>query len=340
MSAEAAQVVDAKDLKQHQKVLDTPNPNKFMKCQYQLAERIGSGSFGVVYTAMDTLQEGRIVAIKCIQNEDKERMCLSEEMKREMQALKRLNNPGHENVLHSLDKFVRKHEGYIFIVMPYYPYGDLYEYLPMLKSMDKERKNKQIEKWTGQLVHALEYIHGKGVCHRDFKSSNILVNKETDRLVVGDFGCSRSDTRGTRGKFFSSEGVFTIAYRCTRFLLQPEKTDPFSVDVWSLACVVGDMITGRLFFGDTHTEDGTLLAHFRFLGVPTEEYWPGVTKLKNWKRDFPVYPLVPVEELRWWKANGVTGPVLAVLAKAMVMNPDKRGSARDLVLAFEAAVKA
>ena len=350
LEEQAAQAVRQQELEWLQKILNTSSSDKSKKSQYELTERKGSGSYGVIYKAKDTLGEAGEVAIKCSFDEDEEELSLSLEMKRELSAFECLNVPGHENVLRSLNHIIREDERITFIVMPYYPAGDLYDYLPTLKGMENEPRMQQIQLWTGQLVRALEYMHGKGLCHRDFKSGNILVDKDQNRLIVCDFGFSRtnakdaegkklrgSHARDMDGKFFSSVDVFTVPYRCPRFILSPKGNNPFSVDAWSLGCVVGDMIQGKTLF-NAENEVGVLHAHFGLLGTPTEEYWPGVTKFnrfKKWERDFPRVRLQPVEVALKRYLGDMTAPVLAVLAQALVMNPAKRGSAADLVNAFE-----
>jgi cyclin-dependent kinase len=344
MSAEDARVETEKHLNWHQMVLDSSGPNKRKKSQYRLKKRVGSGTYGVCYEAEDTLNEGRIVAIKCTKNPDDDCHYISLEMKRELMTLDVLNDPGHENVLKSIAHFGNEEFYVTFIVMPYYPYGDLHDFLPILSGMKREHRVKIIEVFTGQLADAMEFMHRKGVCHRDFKSANILVDKlvgeEKCRLVVGDFGLSRTQEQDEDGKCYSSEGVFTIPYRSTDFLLDPEKHNAYSCDVWGLGVVVAEMIDRKYVFGKEHTDEDVLQAQFKMLGTPTEEYWPGVTKAKNWRHDFPVHPLVPVEELPKWTVRKITPPILAVLAKAMVMNPAKRGSAADLVQAFKGALDA
>ena len=347
---QAAEAVRLRELRWLQKILNTSSPDKRKKSQYELTERVGSGSYGVIYNAKDTLGEAGSVAIKCSFDEDEKESSLSLQMKRELSAFECLNVPGHENVLRSLNHIIREDQRITFIVMPYYPAGDLYDYLPTLQAMKTKPRMQQVQVWTGQLVRALEYMHGKGLCHRDFKSGNILVDKDQNRLIVCDFGLSRTNAKDAKGenicgspatdmdgKFFSSRRVFTVPYRCPRFIMQPKGNNPFSVDVWSLGCVVGDMIQGTLFF-KADTEKGILHAHFGLLGTPTEEYWPGVTKFnkfKKWERDFPRVRLQPVEVALKRYLGDMTAPVLAVLAQALVMNPAKRGSAADLVNAFE-----
>ncbi len=344
MSAKDAQVEMDKHLNWHQKVLDSSGNGKRKKSQYRLMKRIGAGAYGVCYEAQDTLNKGRIVAIKCTDQPDSNNHYISLEMKRELMSLDILNDPGHENVLKSIAHFENEEFYVTFIVMPYYPHGDLHAFLKKLNRIKKEQRVKLIEVFTGQLVHAMEYMHRKGVCHRDFKTCNILVDKLVDekkfRLVVCDFGLSRTQEQNEDGECYSSEGVFTIPYRSTDFLLNPEKHNAYSCDVWGLGVVVMEMIDRKYVFGDEHTNEDVLQAQFKMLGTPTEEYWPGVTKAKNWRPDFPVYPLVPVEELPRWPVRMITPPTLAVLAKAMVMNPAKRGSAADLVQAFKGALDA
>lgn len=361
MSGSTGSHDDDKAREELQKILSNPSKKEYPLqggCPYVLQEKLGNGMYGVVYRALHT-EKGTTVAIKCSPNLDGEK-CMSMEMRREFAAFERLDSPGHPNVLRSEDRFMRLNYGYSFIVMPYFPDGDLYNYFTKLGDMPKEARDKLIVNWTGQLVSALNYMHThRGVCHRDIKPMNILVNTSTGEVVICDFGLARRiPFERKKMVHFSPDGVFTVPYRPIEFLLDEDKHCPFEVDVWSMAVVVLEMLSCKTFFKsrvvesspviggmqtprkerkNAYSDVGTMMTIFKLLGTPTEEYWPGVSQLKNWSPHFPKFPLCNIEDHQRWRVRKVPTPVMAVLAKGLVLNPAKRGTAADLVAAFDAA---
>ncbi len=77
----------------------------------------------------------------------------------------------------------------------------------------------------------------------------------------------------------------TLWYRAPEILLGC-KTYATPVDMWSIGCIFVEMATRRpLFPGDSEIDE--LYKIFRILGTPTEQTWPGVTQLQNYKATFP-----------------------------------------------------
>jgi serine/threonine protein kinase len=97
--------------------------------------------------------------------------------------MKALGN--HENVVNFLDLFW--HEKHFLICLEYADRGDLYTYL-------KDKSNiltfDDIRSFLKQLLIGLDFMHSKGIIHRDLKTSNILVTSD-NRLKIADYGLSR-----------------------------------------------------------------------------------------------------------------------------------------------------
>jgi serine/threonine protein kinase len=98
-----------------------------------------------------------------------------------------------------------------------------------------------------QMCRAISYIHALGVCHRDIKPQNLLVDPETHVLKLCDFGSAK----------MLSPGESNIAYICSRYYRAPElifgATEYTStIDIWSVGCVLAELIIGRpLFAGES-----------------------------------------------------------------------------------------
>ena len=173
-----------------------------------------------------------------------------------------------------------------------------------------------------QIARAIAYIHSFGMCHRDIKPQNILVNRDTGELKLCDFGSA---------KILSPEES-NISYICSRYYRAPELIFgathyTTAVDVWSYGCVVAEMIVGQPFFqGETASDQiGRIM---KILGSPT------VDEVRCMNRESP-YTRVPhvggagIEAaLRYFNP-----PFTAVLLliKVMQYTPEKRPTAAQLI---------
>ena len=129
-------------------------------------------------------------------------------------------------------------EIYLNIVFEYYPYT--------VKSMMKYYKdNRQklptllVKLYAYQLLRGLSNIHAGGYCHRDLKPANLLINPETHRLVICDFGSAKPLKQNERN----------TTYICSRWYRAPELIfgDPHytnAIDIWSAACIIMEMLIG------------------------------------------------------------------------------------------------
>jgi len=114
-----------------------------------------------------------------------------------------------------------------------------------------------------QLFRALAYVHSFGICHRDIKPHNILMDTERAVVKLCDFGSAKRLNSGDRNVF----------YICSRFYRAPDLMfgrDDYGceVDMWAAGCVMGEMFLTRvLFLGDNRADQ--LAQIMNILGTPT-----------------------------------------------------------------------
>ena len=140
----------------------------------------------------------------------------------------------------------------LYLVMEFFP-ETLRGVLDRLAESSMRMKTGRMTSLMGQLASALGHLEKLGLMHRDMKPDNVLVDVQTDRLVLCDFGSAKFAERG-------SGSTPSATYVCTRFYRSPELIlgrDLYStsVDIWSFGCIVAEFAYGGpLFTGDTQVE--------------------------------------------------------------------------------------
>jgi cell division cycle 2-like len=115
-------------------------------------------------------------------------------------------------------------------------------------------------------------MHKNWVMHRDLKTSNLLYKNENGILQICDFGLAR--TFGEPIKQYTNL-VVTLWYRAPELLLGAKKYSK-AIDMWSVGCVIAEIILSSPLFVGTNELD-QIDKIFKVLGNPTEQRWP------NWK---------------------------------------------------------
>uniref|UniRef100_A0A8C9Q5Q8 cyclin-dependent kinase n=1 Tax=Spermophilus dauricus TaxID=99837 RepID=A0A8C9Q5Q8_SPEDA len=240
---------------------------------YVKLDKLGEGTYATVFKGRSKLTEN-LVALKEIRLEHEEGApCTAI---REVSLLKNLK---HANIvtLHDLIHTDRS----LTLVFEYLD-SDLKQYLDHCGNL---MSMHNVKIFMFQLLRGLAYCHRRKILHRDLKPQNLLIN-ERGELKLADFGLARAKSVPT--KTYSNE-VVTLWYRPPDVLLgSTEYSTP--IDMWGVGCIHYEMATGRpLFPGSTVKEELHLI--FRLLGTPTEETWPGVTALSEFRAyNFPGEP--------------------------------------------------
>lgn len=148
-------------------------------------------------------------------------------------------------------------------------------------------KEEQAKKIAFQILMGMHYCTSLHITHRDLKPENILI--KGDNIKICDWGLSRFHMDNDY-KCFTSE-IQTLWYRAPELLLGVKKYNT-SIDIWSIGCILYELMTNTVLFpGDSEIDQ--LYCIFDRLGTPTEKEWKGVEKFPEYKTTFPKWQKKP-----------------------------------------------
>ncbi|KAK1943964.1 Cyclin-dependent kinase 1 [Phytophthora citrophthora] len=275
---------------------------------YQKVEKVGEGTYGIVYKARD-LTTGRIVALKKIRLEPDEEGIPSTAM-REISLLKELSS--HPNVVYLYDAVYQKNKLYLVFEFVEQDLKRCLEKLPARMEVF------QVKSYLYQLLAGIAFCHANRVLHRDLKPQNLLID-QYGNLKLGDFGLARE--YGVPLRRYTHE-VVTLWYRAPEVLLGAKHYST-PVDSWSIGCIFAEMVNKQpLFPGDSEIDE--LFRIFRVLGTPNEAMWPGVSTLPDYKTTFPQWRPQPLNKV----VPQLDRVGLDLLSRLLVYDPSGRISAR------------
>ncbi|KAG6481213.1 hypothetical protein ZIOFF_057809 [Zingiber officinale] len=277
--------------------------------QYEKVEKIGEGTYGVVYKARDRLTN-KVIALKKIRLEQEDEGVPSTAI-REISLLKEME---HSNIVRLHDVI---HNGNkLYLVFEHLDL-DLKKHMDSCPGLSKD--TRIIKLFLYQILCATAYCHSHRVLHRDLKPQNLLVDRHTNVLKLADFGLARAF--GIPVRTLTHE-VVTLWYRAPEILLGAHCYST-PVDVWSVGCIFAEMVNHKaLFPGDSEIDQ--LMKIFRVVGTPDEGNWPGVTSLPDFLSSFPKWrPKDLAKVVPTLEAAGVD-----LLLKMLCLDPSQRISAR------------
>ena len=204
--------------------------------QYELESEVGRGGMSVVYRARD-LRLNRPVAVKVLPPELAYDPAIRTRFTREAQTSARLAHP-HIVPIHD----VGEREGIAYFVMALITGGNL----GALLAREPRRPVDEVRRLFSEIADALAYAHLHGVIHRDIKPDNILLDGDTGRALVTDFGIARAMEAGTR-LTITGVAVGTPTYMSPEQAVGEREIDGRS-DIYSLGVLAYQMLTGRVPF--------------------------------------------------------------------------------------------
>ncbi|KAF4085699.1 hypothetical protein AMELA_G00097780 [Ameiurus melas] len=279
--------------------------------EFEKLNRIGEGTYGIVYRARDT-HTHEIVALKKVRM-DKEKDGIPISSLREITLLLRLRHP---NIVELKEVVVGSQLESLFLVMSYCE-QDL---ASLLENMQSPFSEAQVKCIILQLLRGLVYLHHNFILHRDLKVSNLLM---TDKgcVKIADFGLAR--VYGVPQQPMTPK-VVTLWYRAPELLLGT-KSQTTALDMWAVGCILAELLAHKpLLPGSSEIQQLDLIV--QLLGTPNENIWPGFLRL----------PLVGQYSLRKQPYNNLKNKFtwlseagLRLLNLLFMYNPQRRASAKD-----------
>ncbi|MCJ1243875.1 TFIIH complex serine/threonine-protein kinase subunit kin28 [Trapelia coarctata] len=292
--------------------------NEVEKQKYVKDRKVGEGTYAVVYLGHLKADPNSLVAIKKIKVMTEYQDGLSISAIREVKHLQELSHP---NIIAMHSVFSSKNQN-LNLVLEYLPLGDLEM---LIKDTEGIRYGTaDIKAWMGMLGRAVWFCHENFVLHRDIKPNNLLIAADGE-VKLADFGLARSFADPYRSM---THQVITRWYRPPE-LLYGARFYSGAVDVWAMGLVFAELIIRTPFVaGDTDMAQLDLIC--QAIGTPTEENWPGVSKLPDYIKSDRQQP---IRGRDFYMATfGTVGPLgVDLLMSTVILDPRKRSTAKKFL---------
>lgn len=268
---------------------------------------IGNGSFGVVFQAR-LVESSEQVAIKKVLQDKRFK-------NRELQIMRLVSHP---NIV-ALRAFFysngdKKDDVFLNLVLEFVP-ETIYRASRHFTKQKQAMPMISIKLYMYQMFRSLAYIHSLGICHRDIKPQNLLLDSNRGILKLCDFGSAKILVAGEPN----------VSYICSRYYRAPElifgsTNYTVSIDVWSVGCVMAELMLGQpLFPGESGVDQ--LVEIIKVLGTPTKD------QIKSMNENYTEYKFPQIKACPWAKVfrNRPTTPeAIDLLSKVLEYIPTVR----------------
>ena len=182
-----------------------------------------------------------------------------------------------------------------------------------------------VKLYVYQLCRSLAYIHRLGICHRDIKPQNLLLDSAAGILKLCDFGSAKKLVKGEAN----------VSYICSRYYRAPELIFGASdyttaIDVWSAGCVMAELLYGSpIFPGECGVDQ--LVKIIEKLGTPTKD------QIMAMNENYTDFKFPQIKAQTWTKIfekrrPAVPEAAMGLCARLLEYEPLKRVSAFDALL--------
>lgn len=228
--------------------------------KWKAIEITGNGGFGQVLKAMN-LTTGKIFAVKkfFFNQENSTQKEIIELLTAEVKILEKLK---HNHIVKYLGSEIINDNNYIY--MEFLSGGSLSDLINKTGALLEITVKNLIK----QVLKGLNYLHENDIIHRDLKSNNLLLSCD-GKIKICDFGCSKKYENEVEESGFVTSFKGTLAWMAPEVLEQ--KGYGRKADIWSLGCVVVEMITGKALCDEMNSTSHTQAAlGYKIPDVPKE----------------------------------------------------------------------
>ena len=187
-----------------------------------------------------------------------------------------------------------------------------------LRSFSKQKKYMpllHIKLYSYQMIRGLAYMHALGICHRDVKPDNILIDTETHELKICDFGSAKKLVKGQPNVSYIS----SRAYRAPELIFGATEYTT-SIDLWSAGCVIAEMILQQpIFSGESSLEQ--IVEIIKVLGTPNK------SQIQAMNPEYKEYKFPILKHESWetvFKGKNMPKEFFDLIDKMLMFAPDKR----------------
>ena len=279
---------------------------------------VGQGAFGEVFLAK-IKKTGEKVAVKKVFQDRRYK-------NRELPIMQELHHP---NIVELKSYYCTKAENcsddefYLNCIMEYVP-QTLSDLITQNRKSHSKFDNLVLKLYSYQMLKCIGYLHSLGICHRDIKPQNILIDPADYTLKLCDFGCAKHLVKTESN----------IAYICSRFYRPPELVlgatiYTTQVDVWSMGCVIAELVLNKPIFAGKSAND-QLLEIMKILGTPTHEQVKAMNDKFKGVSKLPKFEVKPWKEVFKGKTNDEQ--FIDLVSNLLVYEPLKRFSPYQALL--------
>uniref|UniRef100_A0AC35FLN1 Stress-activated protein kinase JNK n=1 Tax=Panagrolaimus sp. PS1159 TaxID=55785 RepID=A0AC35FLN1_9BILA len=302
---------------------DLINGNFNVPSRYEIMNLVGRGSQGVIMSAFDTVTNEQ-VAVKKLSRPFANSLCA----KRAYREFALLNLVNHQNIIRLLNAFTPDQNINEF--------SDIYLVLEIvggnLLQLDFQNlDNARLSYLIYQMFCGVNHLHKSGIMHRDLKPENIGITRQC-KVKILDFGLARTNQQESTT---FSEYVVARYYRAPEIILGADYDE--NVDVWSLGCIIFQMVTQTILFrGKSHDDQWNKI--IEIIGSPNIEFYQLLSDFmknyliqkpqnntRSWETILPNSNFFPVRE------NSIVEQIRDLLSKMIVIDPRERIRIRDAI---------
>jgi len=230
---------------------------------FSVVKALGRGAFGRVFLVFHN-RTGGTFAMKVVRKTDSDER-LRQEQEKQMQTERGIlvqhgeSQSGTHSPLVSLF-YSFQTRNLLFLVMEYMPGGDLQATLESLGFFPQS----WAKQYGAEILLGLEYLHARGVIHRDLKPGNVLISL-SGHIKLADFGLSHGGKDSSRPQFLDLTRIASSDKLAMRFTnvgtpgyaspeIMQRQGHSSATDIWSLGVVIFEMLTGELPFNASNKE--------------------------------------------------------------------------------------